>query len=135
MALSRLPVEMSRIVLTLQVSPYAVFGFVVIVLLFLGMIMDVPAMVLLSIPIFFPVMMTVGFDPIWFGVVVIVMSEVGLITPPVGMNVFIVAGASDVPLYDIFKGILPFLGALIVAVAIMTIFPQICTFLPNLAYK
>jgi TRAP-type C4-dicarboxylate transport system permease large subunit len=90
-------------------------------------------MIVLTMPILFPVMMAVGFDPIWFGVVSVVMSEVAFITPPVGMNVYVVAGAApEVPLFAIFQGILPYLGALFVALALITIFPQICTFLPSL---
>ncbi len=136
MSLSGLPVATAELALSLGVSPYVVFGFVVLVLIFLGMVMDVPAMILLTMPIFFPMMMSLGFDPIWFGVVSVVLSEVGFITPPVGMNVYVVAGVvDDVPLYDIFKGVAPFFAALVVALIILTIFPQIATFLPNLAYK
>lgn len=133
MALSKLPMEMAELALTFQLNPYLVFAFVVLVLFILGACMDVPAMIVLTMPILFPVMMAVGFDPIWFGVVSVVMSEVAFITPPVGMNVYVVAGAApEVPLFDIFKGILPYLGALFVGLGILTICPQICTFLPSL---
>ncbi len=136
MALSRLPMEMANLAISLQLNPYLVFLFTVLVLFIMGCLMDVPAMIVLTMPIFFPVMMAVGFDPIWFGVISVIMSEVAFITPPVGMNVYVVAGAApEVPLFDIFKGILPYLGALFVALIILTIFPQICTFLPNLMMK
>ena len=78
--------------------------------------------------------LTLGFDPVWFGVIVVLVTEMGVITPPVGINVYVIKGiAEDVPLETIFKGIFPFLGALIIAVAILIFFPQIATFLPDLA--
>jgi tripartite ATP-independent transporter DctM subunit len=133
MALSRLPMELADLALAMQINPYLVFVFVVLVLLVLGCCMDVPAMIVLTMPIFFPVVMAVGFDPIWFGVVSVIMSEVAFITPPVGMNVYVVAGtAPEIPIATIFKGIMPYLGALVVALILMTVFPQICTFLPSM---
>ena len=84
-------------------------------------------------PIFFPIITDVGFDPIWFGVMSVLLSEAALITPPVGMNVYVVAGvAKDVPAFDIFRSVLPFLLAIIVCIVITTIFPQIVLFLPNM---
>jgi C4-dicarboxylate transporter DctM subunit len=95
--------------------------------------MDALALVTLTIPIIYPVVLTLGFDPIWFGVIIVLVTEMGVITPPVGINVYVIKGvAEDVPLETIFKGIFPFLGALIVAVAILLAIPQIATFLPSL---
>lgn len=119
-------------VIEMNLSPYVVYLFIIIVLLILGAMMDVPAMILLTMPIFFPVMVKLGFDPIWFGVVSVVLSECAFITPPFGMNVYVVAGASNVSMGTVFKGILPFLGTLVVGLILLTIFPEICTFLPNL---
>ena len=108
---------------------------VIIFIYFLGgFFMDSMALIVLTIPIFFPLVMKLGFDPIWFGVIIVLVGEMGVITPPVGVNVFVIKGiAPDVPLETIFKGIFPFLAALIVAVAILIAFPQIATFLPELA--
>lgn len=95
--------------------------------------MDALALITLTIPILYPVVLGLGFDPIWFGVIIVLVTEMGVITPPVGVNVYVIKGiAEDVPLETIFKGILPFLGAQIVTVAILMGFPQIATFLPSL---
>jgi len=95
--------------------------------------MDALALITLTIPILYPVVLALGFDPIWFGVIIVLVTEMGVITPPVGVNVYVIKGiAKDVPLETIFKGILPFLVALIVAISILMAFPQIATFLPNL---
>jgi TRAP-type C4-dicarboxylate transport system permease large subunit len=92
----------------------------------------IPAIVL-TIPIFLPVVTGLGYDPIWFGVIVVTMAEMGQITPPVGINVFALSGvAKDVPLGTIFKGIFPFLVADAVRVALIFIFPALALFLPSL---
>jgi TRAP-type C4-dicarboxylate transport system permease large subunit len=94
--------------------------------------MDGLAMILLTMPIFIPVILTLGFDAIWFGVVLTIMCEMALITPPIGMNVFVISGISeDVPMHTIFKGVWPFVLALIVTEAILIAFPKISLFLPN----
>jgi TRAP-type C4-dicarboxylate transport system permease large subunit len=91
------------------------------------------ALITLTVPIIYPVVLVLNFDPIWFGVIIVLVTEMGVITPPVGLNVYVIKGvAEDVPLESIFKGILPFLAAIIVAVIILMIFPQIATFLPGL---
>jgi TRAP-type C4-dicarboxylate transport system permease large subunit len=94
--------------------------------------MDSMALVVVTIPIFFPVVMKLNFDPIWFGVIVVLVAEMGVITPPVGVNVFVIKGiAPDVPLEIIFKGIFPFLVSLVIVTVILMFFPQIATFLPS----
>ena len=95
--------------------------------------MDSMALIVVTIPIFFPVVQKLGFDPIWFGVMMVLVAEMGVITPPVGVNVFVIKGiAPDVPLFVIFRGILPFLFALIIVTLIILFIPEIATFLPNL---
>ena len=101
--------------------------------------MDALAFVTLTIPIFFPVVTSLGYDPIWFGIIIVMVTEIGVITPPVGINVYVVFGVArsvigEVPLESIFKGILPFLIAVIVGVIIMIAMPQLILFLPNLMY-
>ena len=99
-----------------------------------GGIVDALALITLTIPVIYPLVLTLGFDPIWFGVIIVLITEMGVITPPVGVNVYVIKGiADDVPLETIFKGIFPFLAALVVAVGILMAFPQIATFLPSLA--
>ena len=95
--------------------------------------MDSMALIVVTIPIFFPVVLELGFDPIWFGVIVVLVGEMGVITPPVGVNVFVIKGiAPDIPLRVIFRGIIPFLGALIIVTIILLFIPQIATYLPSL---
>ena len=97
--------------------------------------MDALALILLTIPIFYPVILELKFDPIWFGVIVVVITQMGVITPPVGINVYVVSGIErDIPLSVIFKGALPFLLMLIVAAVILIFIPQLCLFLPNLMH-
>ena len=94
--------------------------------------MDALALVILTIAIVYPIIVGLGFDPIWFGVVIVLVCEMGVITPPVGINVFVIKGiAENVPLATIFKGIFPFLIALFVCTLILMAFPQIATFLPS----
>ncbi|MGH8683499.1 MAG: TRAP transporter large permease subunit, partial [Burkholderiales bacterium] len=98
----------------------------------LGMFMEGLAMLVITLPIVFPLLTGLGFDPIWFGVIVVIVLEMGLISPPVGINVFVVKGvAEDVPMGKIFVGILPFWAAMVVCVAILIAFPQIALILPN----
>jgi len=88
---------------------------------------------MLTVPIFYPVVSALGFDPIWFGVIIVLVTQIGVITPPVGVNVYVVSGiARDVPLYRIFKGAVPLLIALILFTFLMIPFPQIALVLPNL---
>jgi TRAP-type C4-dicarboxylate transport system permease large subunit len=101
------------------------------VYLILGCLMDALAMVLLTMPIFIPVILALGFDPIWFGVILCLMCEMALITPPVGMNVFVISGMSGVPMYTVFRGIMPFLIAMAVGMVILIAFPQISLWLPR----
>jgi TRAP-type C4-dicarboxylate transport system permease large subunit len=89
-------------------------------------------MILLTIPIFFPVVANLGFDPIWFGIIVVMVVELGLITPPVGMNVFIIKGmAPEVPLSNIYKGVLPFVIAQLILISLIVFFPKIALWLPS----
>jgi TRAP-type C4-dicarboxylate transport system permease large subunit len=91
------------------------------------------ALLIVTIPIFFPIVQKLGFDPIWFGVMMVLLAEMGVITPPVGVNVFVIKGiAPEVPLSQIFRGIFPFLGAIILMALITLLFPQVATFLPSL---
>ena len=87
----------------------------------------------LTLPIVFPMLISLKYDPIWFGVIIVLVGEMGVITPPVGVNVFVIKGiAPDIPLYRIFRGIVPFLVALIIMTILLMIFPGIATYLPSL---
>lgn len=133
-AVTEIPLILADWVSGLPLPSMAIMGLIVLMYLIGGFFMDALAMITLTIPIIYPVVLTLGFDPIWFGVIVVLVTEMGVITPPVGINVYVIKGiAEDVPLETIFKGIFPFLGALIVAVVILIFFPQIATFLPDIA--
>jgi C4-dicarboxylate transporter DctM subunit len=132
MAVSTIPFVLAAWLGGLPISPIAVMLIIIIIYFIGGFFMDSMALVVVTIPIFFPIVLELGFDPIWFGVIIVLGAEMGVITPPVGVNVFVIKGiAPDIPLETIFKGILPFLAALIVVTAILVIFPQIATFLPS----
>jgi C4-dicarboxylate transporter, DctM subunit len=107
---------------------------IVILLMYfvLGCLLDSLAMVLLTIPIVFPIVSALGYDPVWFGIIIVMVVELGLITPPIGMNVFVIKGiAKDVPLETIFRGVMPFVAAQLVLIAILVAFPQIALWLPS----
>jgi tripartite ATP-independent transporter DctM subunit len=133
LAITRVPFSLANWVGNLPLPNYAIMGVIILVYLFGGCFMDALAMIMLTIPIFFPIAQTLGFDPIWFGVVIVLITEMGVITPPVGVNVYVVYGiAKDVPLEVIFKGVMPMLLALLVCNLILLFFPQIALFLPGL---
>ncbi len=135
MAITRLPYTLANYVGSLPLGPHAVIGLIILVYLVGGCFMDALAMIMLTIPIFFPVVQTLGFDPIWFGVVIVLVTEMGVITPPVGVNVYVVYGvARDVPLETIFKGVYPMLLALLVCNLFLIVFPQIALWLPSLMH-
>ena len=135
MAVTRIPYDLAHWVSQLPLPRHAIMGVIILVYLFGGCFMDALAMIMLTIPIFFPVSQALGFDPIWFGVVIVLITEMGVITPPVGVNVYVVYGVvKDVPLEAIFKGVLPMVLALLLCNLIIMVFPQIVLFLPNLMH-
>ena len=135
MAVTRVPYDLANWIAGLPVPKHAVMGLIILVYLLGGCFMDAMGMVILTIPIFFPVSVALGFDPIWFGVVIVLICEMGVITPPVGINVYVVYGITkDVPLGTIFRGALPMLAALIICTLMILFFPQIALFLPSLMH-
>jgi tripartite ATP-independent transporter DctM subunit len=133
MAVSTIPFILADWIGQLPIPPMAVMAVLVFIYFIGGFFMDSMALVVVTIPIFFPIVTKLGFDPIWFGVIVVLVAEMGVITPPVGVNVFVIKGiAPDIPLLVIFRGILPFLAALIIVTIILLFVPQIATFLPSL---
>lgn len=123
---------LAEFVTSLPFPPTLIMVTILFMYLILGCVMDAWAMLLIVVPIMFPIIISLGFDPIWFGVISVIMMEMGLITPPVGMNIFIMAGmARDIPITTMFKGITPFIIALAACVSLLLAFPQIALFLPN----
>jgi tripartite ATP-independent transporter DctM subunit len=133
MAVSTIPFVLAEWLGGLPIHPMAIMVVIIFIYFIGGFFMDAMGLIVVTIPIFFPIVQKLGFDPIWFGVIIVLVTEMGVITPPVGVNVFVIKGiAPDVPLELIFKGIFPFLAALIIVTAILILFPQIATFLPSL---
>jgi len=133
LALSTIPMAVSNWMASLEVSRYFILSIIVLIYLIMGCFLDAISMMVLTMPVIFPVIKTLGFDPIWFGVICVIMMEAGLITPPVGLNVYTLAGVvKDVPMETIFRGAMPFLFAMIVVVILITIFPKIALFLPSM---
>ncbi|MDR5651185.1 TRAP transporter large permease [Ruixingdingia sedimenti] len=116
-------------------SPTAVIVVICIIYIILGMLMESMSMILLTVPLFFPVVIGLGFDPVWFGVLLVVLCELGLITPPVGINLFVMRSvAPDVPILSIIKGVIPFISVDVIRVAIIAAFPAVSLYLPNLLF-
>jgi TRAP-type C4-dicarboxylate transport system permease large subunit len=131
MAISKLPFVLAGTISGLGLSPYVILAFIVIIYIILGMLLEINSAMVLTIPLIYPVITALGFDPIWFGVIVVILMEMGLATPPLGMNVFILATVTDTPMGTIFRGVWPFVAAMLICIIILTIWPQIVLFLPS----
>lgn len=119
-------------VTSLGLSPIAVFMFVLVFYLILGMLMDSLAAMVMTLPIIFPSVMALGFDPVWYGVIMTIFCECGLLTPPVGLNLFILQGLRpEYTFMEIVKGCMPFFFVVLGPIFLMTAFPQLITFLPQ----
>lgn len=120
--------------LGLQVPPFAYLAVYSVVMVVLGMFLEAFSMMVLTLPVFFPILVGVGYDPVWLGIVTIKLIEMGLVTPPVGLNVYVVRASSPVPvsMEDLFQGIMPFLLMDVLTLALFVMFPQIILFLPDL---
>jgi tripartite ATP-independent transporter DctM subunit len=124
--------NVTAFMLSLPIGPYGVLALILLMYIVLGAVMDELAMVLLTIPIIFPVITQLGFDPIWFGVIVVMVVGLGMILPPIGMNVFVINSiARDVPLTTIYKGVMPFIVVDLIRLALLASFPAISLFLPS----
>lgn len=133
LAPTTIPYVIAEFVGGLPFPPMAILGMVLMVFFFLGMFLDVAAMTVLTIPIFFPLIISLGFNPVWFGILFVRMAEIAMITPPIGMNVYVIAGvAPDVPMHTIFKGIIPFVIADFFHVALLLFVPALALFLPSI---
>lgn len=132
LAISNIPFALADWVGSLPLSPLAIMGVMISIYFVGGFFMDSMALIVVTIPIFFPLVLKLNFDPIWFGIIIVLVAEMGVITPPVGVNVFVIKGiAPDIPLHKIFRGIFPFLIALIILTVMLLFFPEIATFLPS----
>jgi tripartite ATP-independent transporter DctM subunit len=112
-------------------SPYVVLAFLVVLYLLLGCFLDQLSILILTIPIVLPLVVRMGFDPIWFGILVIVLAEVGMVTPPVGLNVFVVARSTNTPVEEVFAGVWPHVVAHVLLIVVLIVFPQLILWLPS----
>jgi tripartite ATP-independent transporter DctM subunit len=131
MTLSQIPDQLSVWIAGMGLNRYVVMAILVLVYIILGCFMEGLAIMVLTIPIIYPMVIEMGFDPIWFGVIITLVMEMSLITPPVGINVFIIGGVAEgIPMYTIFRGIIPFWSAMLVCIVLIILFPQIALYLP-----
>lgn len=135
LSITQMPMNLAAIIEGMAVSKYVILAIIIVIYLVLGCLMDALPMIMLTVPIFYPIVTGLGFDPVWFGVVIIMVMMMGFITPPVGMNCYVLSGiVKDVPLSTIFRGALPYVFALLAGVVIVTIFPNIALWIPNMIY-
>jgi TRAP-type C4-dicarboxylate transport system permease large subunit len=128
---SKLSFSLANFVVGLDLSRHVIMIIIILIYMIMGMVTDILACILLTVPIIFPVIKALGFDPIWFGVVTVIIIEMGFITPPLGMNVFIFSAVTEVPIGTIFRGVIPFVVGLLLCIIITMFFPEIITFLPS----
>jgi TRAP-type C4-dicarboxylate transport system permease large subunit len=120
----------------IHLGPIALILILIVFYIVFGCFMDGLGMILITVPVFLPLVVAAGFDPVWFGIVIVVLIELGLIHPPVGMNIFIIQGQlPDVPVLKIYQGIVPFLVAPFVLLAILIAMPSVALWLPNYLFK
>ena len=131
LAMTKLPFYLSDIVAGISVNRYLALLVIVLLYIVLGMFLEIFSCIVLTVPILYPTIQALGFDPIWFGVIMVRVMEIGLITPPIGMNVFMLGGVTQMPLETIFKGIIPFFIADVLHVTLLVLFPQISLWLPR----
>ena len=136
LAVTRIPYELASWLTGLPLPPWAIVSLIILFYLVAGCFVDALGLILLTVPIFYPVIEALHYNLIWFGVIIVVVTQMGVISPPVGVNVYVVSGIErDLPLQTVFKGAIPFLVCLVVAAAILVAFPQISLWLPSLTYR
>ena len=132
---TRLPTGLIDLIKYFDLAPWAVIMMILVFYIILGCVLDAVAIILVTVPVFLPVVIALGYDPVWYGILMVVVVEIGLITPPVGLNIFVIrAQMPDIELVTVFKGIMPFLVADIVLIALLLIFPQIALWLPGILF-
>ena len=132
MAISKLPTALGEFVSSVSVSRYAVLAAIIVLYILLGMFLDVFSCIIFTVPIFYPVIVALGFDSIWYGVLMVRIIEIGLITPPVGMNAFLVSGVTGTPVGTIFRGSIPFIIADFFHIVLLITVPAISLFIPSM---
>lgn len=131
LAYTQIPALAAEWVINLGVSPFIILLVIVVSFIFLGMFFDMWAVIILTVPILFPMIVSIGYNPLWFGVIMCRMLEIGMITPPFGINLFGLAATAEVPTGTMYRGIIPFVLADFIIVAILIAFPALSTFIPE----
>jgi len=130
--ITTMPADLKRFVSQFELHPISVVAAICIIYILLGTAMEELSMVLLTLPVFFPVIVHLGYDPVWFGILIVMVVEIGLISPPVGMNLFVLKTLlPNVPTTTVFRGVLPFMTADVVRCALLIAFPPISLWLPS----
>ncbi len=132
LTITQAPQKLTGLLIGLGLGRYGVLALMMLMYLVLGCLMDAMAMIILTVPILFPLITALGFDPIWFGVIIVMTVELGLIHPPVGMNVFVIKSViKELSFTTIFKGVLPFVATDLVRLLVLIAFPAIALYLPS----
>jgi len=136
LSVTQIPTQLSTFASTLPVPRIAVLAALLVMYVFLGMLLDVVAILAITLPVVFPIILALGYDPVWFGIIVVKVSEIGQVTPPVGMNVFVAVGSAEglVSLADTFRGIAPFIICDVFVLFLLIGFPKIALLLPSLMF-
>jgi len=130
LAVTRITFLASEYIVALGLNKYGILAIVLFLYIILGTILDIYGILVITVPILFPMMIALGFDPIWYGVIMVRIVEIGLVSPPFGINLFGLAGVVDAPVGTLYRGVIPFLIADIFHVALLIAVPSLCTFLP-----
>lgn len=132
LAMSRIPTQVTSIVTGLDVSPMIIIAIILIIYFLLGLFLEGIAILVLTLPIVYPLVISLGFDGIWFGIIMVMVFNMGVITPPLGISVYVIHGvAKEIPVQTIFKGVIPMLITMIIFTILLVIFPEIVMTLPN----
>ena len=132
LALSKLPYGIAQFTSGLPFHPFIILAAIVVIYIILGMFLDIITAVVLTLPMLYPTVLHLGFDPIWFGVITVLVLEIGHITPPVAMNAYVLADVTTIPIEKIFRGVWPFVLSMVICIIILIYFPQIALYLPNM---
>lgn len=132
LAISKIPLVLSEIITQLSVSPLIIMVGIIVLFIILGMFLDIYSAIMLTVPILYPLVISYGFSPIWFGVLVVLVIQIGLVTPPVGLDAYILSGVSGIPVYTIYRGIWPFFIGMLVLIVLLVAFPDLTLVLPRL---
>ena len=132
---TQLPKALINVIDFLELAPWAVILVILVFYIILGCVLDAVAIILVTVPVFLPVVVALGYDTVWYGILMVVVVEVGLITPPVGLNIFVIrAQLPDISLVTVFKGIGPFLIADAILILLLLLFPQLALWLPGILF-